>query len=47
MVKLSNLSEVDAGNIVRPTEDELSADYRQANETFIKDCEGGEHATQS
>ena len=38
-MNLSNPSDVDASNIVRPTVDELSAEDRQAYEAFIKDCE--------
>jgi hypothetical protein len=37
-VKLSS-SDVDAGNIVRLTVDELSAEDRQAYEVLIKECE--------
>ena len=39
MVNLSNPSDVDASNIVRPTVDELSAEDRQGYEVLIKECE--------
>ena len=39
MVKITNSGEVDAGNIVRLTKDELSIEDHKAYEAFIKDCE--------
>ena len=39
MVKITNSGEVDAGNIVRLTKDELSAEDHKVYEAFIKDCE--------
>ena len=38
-MNLSNPSDVDASNIVRPTVDELSAEDRQGYEVLIKECE--------
>lgn len=38
MVNLSNPSDVDASNIVRPTVDELSAEDHQGYEVLIKEC---------